>query len=283
MKTRKQGRFQEPIPDQIDDDVMEEVFIDQPKEEKATDVKARGKGTTVRQPRAPPAPKLSQTLKESTDSQAILSRILDGNVNLSLKELIGLSPRLHRSFFTGLDPNSPLVESNAKPTTQAVVRNVAVDTNNLQMLPKSLPIEDDAKALYVSKTLRTVVSVGDVGLRAIIDTGAEINLITEEMADYLDLPIRPNPTISVVLQTNDQVECVGCCEDVPVRIGDIIIHIPMMVVQGGLDFILGRPWQELAGWGCQTLRDGRVNCWIYDPERKRCMTFEAYVPDQDEK
>lgn len=126
--------------------------------------------------------------------------------------------------------------------------------------------------------LRVDVDIQDRRVRALIDSGSEINVMARAMCDYLGLEARPSPRMTIVTQTRDSAICIGCCIDVGVSIGDIIVHTPIFVVSSGdEELILGRPWQHAAMIRQETCEDGDVLCAIFSPDRKRKITFRAFL------
>ncbi|KAI5297113.1 hypothetical protein KEM55_005129, partial [Ascosphaera atra] len=82
MKTHKQGRHQPPMV--VKDGVMEEAHVE-PSRETHLDVKGGvKKETTVKKrPRGPAAPKVSDIVKETTDSRYVIQKMLDAPIQLS--------------------------------------------------------------------------------------------------------------------------------------------------------------------------------------------------------
>ncbi|KAI5300704.1 hypothetical protein KEM55_005677, partial [Ascosphaera atra] len=186
MKTRKQCRYQPPM--------VEEAHLEPSKETRLDIEGGVKKGTTVKsRTRGPAVPKLSIMVKKTTDSRYVIQKMLDAPIHLSVGEVIGIAPRLHRAFFSGLPP-ARVLQDEAVPGTEGRLRNIkaAVGTHVVhQTVPKSLLVQRGDKVVYVSTTLRFTIHIGEIALKANIDTGVEINLITEDLADYLGHTIRP--------------------------------------------------------------------------------------------
>jgi hypothetical protein len=120
-------------------------------------------------------------------------------------------------------------------------------------------------------------------VKALVDTGSEVNVMSEDMVSKLGLQMRPGPRVSVVMQTGEIVSCIGCCEDVPVAVKDIVTYVPMLVVPTGeRDFILGRPWQHRAKLSIETQESGSVKARIFSSDRKRYIEFIAYAPTAED-
>jgi predicted aspartyl protease len=220
-----------------------------------------------------PPEKLARQLKDSTSMQQVLGKVLDQKVeHVTVRELIGMSARLHKAFFQSIPTDPQDMEEKEAPVTAAV---------NTYRALQSVPVDEDDEVVYAVSTLFASVSVNGSEVRSMVDTGAEINVMSESLVQALGLTMRPRPRVSSVMQNGEIVHCIGCCEDVPVQVGDIVTHVPMLVVPtGDRDFILGRPWQQKARLCLQTTESGRVNARIYSEDGRRYIDFVTYRPNR---
>ncbi|KAI5287238.1 hypothetical protein KEM52_001694 [Ascosphaera acerosa] len=133
--------------------------------------------------------KLAQSLKDGTDTALALHQVLSAPVQLTVSEVLGLAPRLHKAFFTDLPQDSQaLVKASSGIQGEVGKIRALVENSAYQYTaPKSLVVTKKNDSLYVSATLKFTVRVGEIGIRAIIDTGAEINVITQDLAQELGL------------------------------------------------------------------------------------------------
>jgi hypothetical protein len=68
--------------------------------------------------------------------------------------------------------------------------------------------------------------------------------------------------------------CLGCIQGIPVSIGEITVHVKVIVVcECGL--VLGRPFMEASMMALTQKRDGNIEYAVYNPERSRKVTFPS--------
>jgi len=98
--------------------------------------------------------------------------------------------------------------------------------------------------LYAAATPKLKVRVNDETLvHAMLDTGAEINVMTSEVAKAAGLAIRANPRLTLVSHAGDRRQFDGICEDVEIDIGGIKTYEPIFVVTSADHrLILGQPY-----------------------------------------
>src|SRR5690606_4700491 len=100
---------------------------------------------------------------------------------------------------------------------------------------------NESKHVYCTETLRSVVSVKDVSVTALIDSDSKINLMNEDVIQRLSLQMRLNFAVQMMKQTSQEIQIVRCCEDVSVIIENVITYIAFMIVEyDDQDFILER-------------------------------------------
>ena len=62
-------------------------------------------------------------------------------------------------------------------------------------------IDEVEEQVYVASTPKTKVRLNNDFCRALIDTGAEINVITDDVRRKFDLPMRPAPALQLISHT----------------------------------------------------------------------------------
>src|SRR5450755_4468302 len=91
----------------------------------------------------------------------------------------------------------------------------------------------------------TVILESLLKLRGLIDTGAEINVITKKI--YASLPglvMTENLEIAIISHSNHHIPFLGICEDVKVTVGDIEYNVCIFVInfQTNHAFVLSVPF-----------------------------------------
>lgn len=174
--------------------------------------------------------KLAAKLKDSTPPSDVIDMALQKPITLSFGQLIGLSNSLHEAMF-----------SNPGPSTA----KGAEDKGNAS---SSMAQEKDNRKgndVCISLELYADASTNGSEISAMIDTGPEINIISQKLGRQLGLEISEGPRVFMVVPTDDEVAVVGCCEDVKVAFGPANISTTLMVIEsGGAGIILADPFKK---------------------------------------
>lgn len=104
--------------------------------------------------------------------------------------------------------------------------------------------ERTEQKLYAAATPKLKVRLNDeMSVQALLDTGAEINVMTSEVAKAAGLAVRANPRLTLVSHAGDRRQFDGICEDVEIDIGGIKTYEPIFVVTSADHrLILGQPY-----------------------------------------
>ena len=96
---------------------------------------------------------------------------------------------------------------------------------------------------YAAATPKARVKIGNVTVDAMLDSGAEVNVMTRSLADMAGLTVRTNLMLALKSVSGDTKRFDGACEDVEVSIGGINNVQTIMVIED-IDhkLILGCPF-----------------------------------------
>ncbi|KAI0349796.1 hypothetical protein OH77DRAFT_1414305, partial [Trametes cingulata] len=170
-------------------------------------------------------------LNREVDSDAILKRILDSELTLSVREVVGVSKDI----------------SNRLQDALKVKRAdfVAPPVSNL--------VTTHAGAL-----IRVEVECNQKPVSFIVDTGSQLNLISEKVCK--NIVRRPINTISAPMMSDangGSGQLLGLVEDIPLKFGHIRTPITAYVAENPpFDGLLGRPWQLAHKIGIEERDDG---------------------------
>ena len=157
----------------------------------------------------------------------MFDKILQNEIRLGLGDVLDLSPQLQKLF------------SQRYKRAKELQRNV--DTVRVDSIEV---IDTEAKNYYLASTPKVPIRM-DSGTRytALLDTGAEINVMTEEMMIKEGLPMRPRPHLNLVGHTGHSKNFLGVCEDVAISIGGFTTRHHIFVVSGADHMlVLGQPF-----------------------------------------
>lgn len=241
-------------------------------------------------PRAPAKLEFTSEAKQDFNSDKFFEGVLRQPLTVTLGELLGASGEVSRrcfqytktrkepitkmktsvvnrnsqSFWSYPDPDDSLSEEEEICSTTSDYRptyhNRAVSHGPHLLNPSlegrvfsvnQLAREID-KNLYAAGTGKLEITVGQTeGIRAMVDTGSELNMMSRSLQEQLGIPIDPAGSAWAVRGINGQPENLfGCCRKVPIELGglrfDHIFFVKDGEVSGDYQVLLGQPWLHAA-------------------------------------
>ena len=96
---------------------------------------------------------------------------------------------------------------------------------------------------YATKTPKLLVKVDGAPTWAMLDTRAEVNVITQVVVDELGLPVRMDLLLALKAVSRDTRVFDGAYEDVKIDIGGVVNHQTLLVLnKSEHTLILGSPF-----------------------------------------
>lgn len=127
---------------------------------------------------------------------------------------------------------------------------------------------------YMRATPKTKVQVNGGGkYRGLLDSGAEVNVMTHDIVKAESLPMRPYPDINLVSHSGDRRPFMGICEDVELSIGGVAGQHHIFVIDAAdHQLVLGQPFLlqmrvEL------TYAGNDVRCVLHSEDGRRTAEF----------
>ena len=129
---------------------------------------------------------------------------------------------------------------------------------------------------YTRSTPKAKVRVGDGGrYKSLLDSGAEVNVMTYDVAKREGLAMRPYPNINLISHTGHRKEFLGVCENVEVDIGGVASLNHIFVIDAAdHQLVLGQPYLHQMRVGLD-YRNNEVECTIHAEDGKRTAKFIA--------
>lgn len=114
--------------------------------------------------------------------------------------------------------------------------------------------------------------------QALLDTGAEINVMTKEVMENAGLAMRRGPRLELVSHTGHSQPFLGLCEDVEVAVSGLKTRHSIFVVEhGDHDLVLGQPFLNAVKFS-QDYKPDRVFGTIIHPQTKESAVFRTLSP-----
>jgi hypothetical protein len=145
----------------------------------------------------------------------------------SVGELQVLTNCLDAAAAFGLDPSTTLTETELRVMS---IQDVAPEVSNVPSM-----------AMYTPKM--EVVLNGKTYAQATLDTGAEVNVMSKQLANRAKLPIETKKNLVFQGISPGKVSFVGACKRVAVMVTDSINYVDFLVLDTGTtDLLLGMPY-----------------------------------------
>ena len=201
---------------------------------------------SVKKPRVTRAPlvqrrKFMDYLKETSSTESLLNEIMDQCVSVRLRDIMTSSESLMKLMFKGIPKKD-------EDVVIAKVGNMSVRR---------------AERTYAAATPKARVKIGNIYVDAMLDSGAEVNVMTRSLADKAGLTVRTNLMLVLKTVLGDMRKFNGACEDVNISIGGITNVQTVMVIED-IDHKLIL--------GCPFFHDAQLT-FTYDDEGYQCARF----------
>jgi hypothetical protein len=159
-----------------------------------------------------PRKKYLDIIKENTNPETVFDEVIKQPVMIKLQDLFTCSPMFTRLLFKGV---TMLKEEISIPS--AKVGSIGL-CHRYQ------------EKTYTAKTSKLSVKVDRTTTRAMLDTGAEVNVITCSAAEELELPVQTDLLLALKAVSGDTQVFDRVCEDVEIDIGDVVNHQTLLVL-----------------------------------------------------
>ena len=230
--------------------ILKDVFIDQGK-------KTRKPSYIV--PEVASREKPSKMDGDDFDSglDIVLQKIFDTKVTLTIKELTAISPALAKAVSEGNFGEIPL-KSLKTPSVRANAGKLRTSKGQMDGLVRKyregeyLEPEDVYSFLQSKKLSLYSCPLGYVDIlfdesgivmAGLVDSGSQINLMTDEKAYSLGLRVQVNIKMKLTGISNNEAALIGIVEDVTIVIaGRVWGKAHFWITNGDVPLILGRPF-----------------------------------------
>jgi hypothetical protein len=255
-------------------------------------------------PKPSAAYRFTTELQDACSDKEVVGKILDQKFEITLKDFLGTAVGPAKLLAAGLKLKREYTGKSREPfltNTGAVDRpepsdfdsdsesEEATSSNSIaskfcdeETYKTNLVYANGIKQLFAMATGKLLTKLtgqnGTGEVLALIDTGSEINLISKDAMERLNIPMNVDGNMWSLQGINSGPEpLLGCCHEVPVEIGGKRFDHHFFVkngVFGDHDILLGQPW----------LGDHKAKI-EFDilPDGKRSMTFQAQEQDTKEK
>jgi hypothetical protein len=241
--------------------VTEDMEVDdEDLEEEAVLVRVENNPNKPKRPPRIPKKKYLDIIKENTNPEAVFDEVMKQPVTIKLQDLLACSPTFAKLLFKGVTiPKEEISMPSAKVG--------------------SIGLRHREEKTYAAKTPKLSVKVDGTSTKAMLDTGAEVNVITRSAAEELGLPVRTDLLLALKAVSGDTRAFDGACEDVEIDIGGVINYQTLLVLNNSEHtLILGSPFFHDAQVTFEYDEDGYQYAKILSEDREKVATVRVCVP-----
>lgn len=271
MKTQRLGQYEETVagPSGADDEAERMLT-----EEREVTISQETAAPQKQQKPKVSRQKLSRMLKNMTDPYTVAEAMLEKRIELPMHDLLSLSPQLQHVFF-GSWPDPAHAQQPA-----ARVNNISTVVNPEILEGKGVRFADK---LYTAASPKTLVNIAGKSVVALLDSGAEVTVMSRSLAQTLGLPISENVVMNMLAPEGRESKFTGICTNVSVSIGEITHQVPIWIVEKlGQNVILGRTYSRLSRLRLEDLDDGTCQGTVWSLDGSAKVSFCACQADEEE-
>ena len=200
--------------------------------------------------------KLTQIIKEQSNSVDVIKQILNTFIEIRLRELLNISFELFRQMFRSIiDEEIKTILKERRIIAQSKdVKEKKMHVNSMRL--------SSTKSVYLKKIVTRViflrfmyavvcsivnVMIENIKIKAMFNSGAKVNCMFKRLADAAQLFVRQNINKIMIDVTNERARFFNVCETVLISIDIITISISIFVVKrSDHELLLKRLFQRAA-------------------------------------
>jgi hypothetical protein len=255
-KVPRAGNWKKPsveVADELDETMdVEEIDIDK----EQTEALRKAGPRVVRR-----VEKYVDLIRRTANPMELMNKILDNELKgVTAREIVACSDVLQKILFKNM---ATAIPSDMRPKTGG--EEVHVQSAMLE--------EIETPFIVTSPKVR--VTIGDLEVLALIDSGAEADLISSRVAERAGLGVRPEPQYGMVGHSGERKKFDGMCENVTVKIGSVGTTTNFFTMDNPQnDVVLGQPF-IVASLLTFSYRDGFQYATMVNDERTKQVTVRV--------
>jgi hypothetical protein len=240
------------VEDVVGGDEVEEMDIDK---EQTEALKRAGPRPTRR------VEKYLDVLKGSANPLELIDKILDNELKgITGREVLACSDMLQKLLFKNMVTATPTY-LKAKPEEDTVAVKTAV--------------LEEVESPFIVTSPKVRVIIGDIEVVALIDCGAEADIIATRVAERAGLGVRPDPYYGMIGHSGERKKFDGACDNVTVKIGSVGTTTNFFTMDHPQnDVVLGQPF-IISSLLSFSYRDGFQYATIVNDERTKQVTVRV--------
>jgi hypothetical protein len=210
-----------------------------------------------------------------TGARSLVKSMMDSKVEITIGNLLAGSGDARRLLFSARE-----WESNEEGLTNTGARKTPLKVSSARIPIISTTQVAERERSFFAPSPSVEITTPDGPRPALLDTGAEINVISLDMARKMRLVITrlDDAKLGIMSYRGDVDSFVGVVCDAPIEVHGVRTRTHIFVaktVDEEYCMILGRPWQISAECAIWQMDDGSCECRITDEETDRQVEFHV--------
>jgi hypothetical protein len=203
--------------------------------------------------KSPPAHKLVNAFEQKYNSADIYQALLDTSVNLNVGQIISLSQPIAQHFVKDGQRKRVPVATNVLHSEEYLEQEPLINLSEVSAIPYVGPLGFGQCTVYGQ------ADRGGGYVQALLDSGSQINIISDEFRKAMGLGLRTDGYHSMRGAGGSTVPMMGICERVLLHIGGIEITLHLYCVKrSNFPILLGVPFLHAVGAKMFYNKDGSV-------------------------
>jgi hypothetical protein len=206
-------------------------------------------------------------IEDSVQTSTLAERALDSSITITTRELLAASPEVRKHVKDLVVTKKVSVNNVEADSEDPVDAYLAAFVNDSPPVPLDVAKYEDSAAVH-SLPLRVIYPEFAPGVQpeCILDGGAQIVVMRKDVWEQLQVPLATHWTMSMESANSGTTRTLGFVENHPVKIGHIVIHLQIQVVEDApFEVLLGRPFFDVTSCAEVSKQGGEHSIYIRDP------------------
>ena len=204
-------------------------------------------------------------------SDKLVGEIMKTALTIDLGTLLGISPVVKRGLVSAVRDTTGSPAPTSQKRNATTVLNVGYDEQDEGPTPGPSNTKEVHLAVARDDLLRLRVGLGETVATAIVDTGSQLNLVSERVFMESGLIRTEENIVSVTSATGEGNTCIGTIPEAEIYLssGKIVMAGPEIHVIKHAPFqvLLGRPWLTMNRVSIEERKEG--TCLVFELDKTR--------------
>ena len=226
--------------------------------------------------------KLAQIIKKQLNSIDVIKQTLNTFIEIRFRELLNISFELFRQMFRSIiDEEIKMISKKRIIAQSKDIKEKKMHVNSMRLsstksihLKKIVTCVAFLRLMYVVVCSIVSVMIENIKIKAMFDSGAEVNCMFKRLTDVAQLSVRQNINIIMINVIDERARFFDVCEAVLISIDNIMISISVFVVErSDHELLLKKSFQRVAYINSINMNDKSREMILYSLNEEERMSF----------